>query len=164
MLKMSKQKFLLLSGLAGVLVLSLVLLFQPAPSFAVPTQLDVTSIERYTLPAIGLGDAQKRALPNTVNDRGLHLGGIFSGLYHPQGDPENVFYAIADRGPNGRITVGKARRRTFPVPNYDPTIYKLSVTGDRIQIVDETPILTTSNHPVTGLPNTNNDEVPFYFC
>lgn len=34
-------------------------------------------------------------MPGAVNDRGLHLGGIFSGLYHAQGEPENVFYAIA---------------------------------------------------------------------
>ncbi len=153
----------MLNGLAGVLVLSLVFLFQVAPTFAQPTQLGVNLIERYTLPAIGLGDAQKRALPNAVNDRGLHLGGIFSGLYHPQGDPENAFYAIADRGPNGRITVGKNRRRTFAVPEYNPTIYKLSLVGDHIQIIDETPILTTSNQPVTGLPNTNNDEVPYSY-
>ncbi len=150
-------------GLAGVLVLSFVFLFQSAPSFAQPTQLGVTLIERYTLPTIELGTAQERALPGAVNDRGLHVGGIFSGLARAQGDPENVFYAIADRGPNGRITVGKNRRRTFPVPNYNPTIYKLSLAGDRIQIIDETPILTTSNQPVTGLPNTNNDEVPYTY-
>ncbi len=153
----------MLSGLAGVLALSLVFLLQPAPSFAQSPQLGVTSIESYTLPTIGLGAAQEKALPGAVNDRGLHVGGIFSGLYHAQGDPANVFYAIADRGPNGRITVGKNRRRTFPVPDYNPTIYKLSLAGDRIQIIDETPILTTSNQPVTGLPNTDNDEIPYSY-
>ncbi len=156
---MSKPRFLLLNGLARVLVLSLVLLFQPAPSFALPTQLGVTLIERYTLPPIRLGAAQEVVR----DDRGLHLGGIFSGLDHAQGDPENVFYVIADRGPNSRITVDKERHRTFPVPSYNPTIYKISVTGDRIQIIDQTPILTTSNQPVTGLPNTNNDEVPYTY-
>ena len=160
---MSKPKFLLLIRLAEVLVLSLMFLFQPAPSFAQPTALGVTSIERYTLPTIELGTAQKVALPDAVNNRGLHLGGIFSGLDHAQKDPENVFYAIADRGPNNRITVGKNRRRTFAVPQYNPTIYKILLVGDRIQIIDETPILTTTNQPVTGLPNTNNDEVPYTY-
>lgn len=160
---MRKPRFLFLIRLAGVLVLSLVFFFQPAPSFAQSTQLDVTSIEHYTLPTIELGTAQKEALPGAVNDRGLHLGGIFSGLDHAQGDPENVFYAIADRGPNGRITIGKNRRRTFAVPEYNPTIYKISLLGDRIQITDRTPILTTSNQAVTGLPNTINDEVPYSY-
>lgn len=159
---MSKPKFLLLNKLAGVLLISLLFLFLPGASFAQTTQLGITSIERYTLPTIELGAAQK-LVPGAVNDRGLHLGGIFSGLYHPQGEPENVFYAIADRGPNDRITLGKERRRTFAVPSYNPTIYKLSLTGDRIQIIDATPILTSSNQPVTGLPNTNNDEFPYTY-
>lgn len=159
---MSKPKFLFLIRLAGVLVVSLMFLFQPAPSFAQSTQLGITSVERYTLPTIELGTAQK-VVPGGVNDRGLHLGGIFSGLYHAQGEPENVFYAIADRGPNSRITIGKERRRTFAVPEYNPTIYKLSVAGDRIEIIDQTPIITTTKQPVTGLPNTNNDEVPYTY-
>ena len=158
---MSKPKFLLLNRLTGVL-LSLMFLFQPGASLAQTTQLGITSIERYTLPTIELGTAQK-VVPGAVNDRGLHLGGIFSGLYHAQGEPENVFYAIADRGPNDRITIGKERRRTFAVSSYNPTIYKLSVVGDRIEIIDQTPILTTSNQPVTGLPNTNNDELPYTY-
>ncbi len=163
-IKMSKSRLLFLTRLAGVLVLSLAFLFQPVPSFAQSTQVGVTSIERYTLPTIKLRTAQERALPGAVrDDRGLHLGGIFSGLYHAPGEPENVFYAIADRGPNSRIDVGNERRRTFPVPDYNPTIYKLSVTGDRIEIIDRTPILTTSNQPVTGLPNTDNDEVPYSY-
>ena len=155
---MRKPRCLLLNKLAGVLVLSLVFFFQPAPSFAVPNQLDVTSIERYTLPPMGLGTAQE-----VVTDRGLRVGGIFSSLDHAQGDPENVFYAIADRGPNSCITVGNSRRQTFAVPDYNPTIYKLSLVGDHIQIIDRTPILTTSNQTVTGLPNTNNDEVPYTY-
>lgn len=158
---MSQRKFLLQNGLAGVLLLSLLFLFQPASS-ALATQLRITSIERYTLPTIELGTAQK-VVPGAVNDRGLHLGGIFSGLYHAQGEPENVFYAIADRGPNSRITIGKERRRTFAVPEYNPTIYKLSVAGDRIQIIDATPILTSSGSPVTGLPNTNNEKFPYTY-
>lgn len=157
MLKMSKPRFLLLNRLAGVLVLSLVFLFQPASSFALPAQF-VTLIERYTLPEIGLGAAQE-----VVTDRGLRVGGLFSSLDRAKGDPENVFYAIADRGPNSRITVGNSRRRIFAVPDYNPTIYKISLVGDRIQIIDRTPILTTSNQPVTGLPNTNNDELPYTY-
>lgn len=157
---MRRPRCLLLNKLAGVLVLSLVFFFQPAPSFAVPNQLDVTSIERTIHPtANGTGGCSR------IGERRPRFtcGGIFSGLDRDQGDPKNVFYAIADRGPNSRITVGNSHRQTFAVPDYNPTIYKLSLVGDRIQIIDQTPILTTSNQPVTGLPNTNNDEIPYTY-
>lgn len=150
--------------LAVVLALSLVFLFHTAPGLAAPNQPLVNVIGRYTLTKTRLGVAQERSgfhLP--ADDRGLNVGGIFSGLDHALGDPENVFYAIADRGPNGRITVENQQRRTFPVPEYNPVIYKLSLVGDRIQIIGETPIRTRSNQPVTGLPNTDNDEVPYTY-
>jgi hypothetical protein len=91
------------------------------------------------------------------------MGGIFSGLYHTQEDPENMFYAIADRGPNGQVTVGKDRRRTFPIPEYNPVIYKLTLQNDQVQIISATPIRTRNGKPVTGLSNTDNDEVPYTY-
>jgi hypothetical protein len=103
-------------------------------------------------------------MPGQVpDDRGLNMGGIFSGLYHTQGDPENMFYAIADRGPNGQVTVGKDRRRTFPIPEYNPVIYKLTLQNDQVQIISATPIRTRNGKPVTGLSNTDNDEVPYTY-
>lgn len=156
---MNKLKLLLPTWLATVLALSLV-----CQQAAHSNQSVVTLVGRYTLETTQLKVAQKRALPGWVgNDRGLNLGGIFSGLDHTQGDPENIFYAIADRGPNGRIRVAKERRRIFPVPEYNPVIYKLSLVGDQIQIIGETPIRTSNKQPVTGLPNTTNNEVPYTY-
>lgn len=161
---MSKLRLLVLTGLAGVLALSLVFLFKQAPSFGQPNPIGVTLVSRYTLTTTGLKATQDRALPGQVgDDRGLNVGGIFSGLYHAPEDSETVFYAIADRGPNGQVRVAKERRRTFPVPDYNPVIYKLSLQDNQIQIIDETPIRTRDQQPVTGLPNTDNDEVPYSY-
>ena len=92
-------------------------------------------MSRYTLTTTGLKATQDRALPGQLgDDRGLNVGGIFSGLYHAPEDSETIFYAIADRGPNGQVRVAKERRRTFPVPDYNPVIYKLSLQDNQIQI------------------------------
>jgi hypothetical protein len=137
---------------------------QVSPSFGQTNQSDVTVIGTYTLPTSGLKADQERAMPGQVpDDRGLNMGGIFSGLYHTQEDPENMFYAIADRGPNGQVTVGKDRRRTFPIPEYNPVIYKLTLQNDQVQIISATPIRTRNGKPVTGLSNTDNDEVPYTY-
>ena len=152
------------SGLVGTIALSLMFLQQVSPSFGQTNQSDVTVIGTYTLPTSGLKADQERAMPGQVpDDRGLNMGGIFSGLYHTQEDPENMFYAIADRGPNGQVTVGKDRRRTFPIPEYNPVIYKLTLQNDQVQIISATPIRTRNGKPVTGLSNTDNDEVPYTY-
>ncbi|MBV9389839.1 MAG: esterase-like activity of phytase family protein [Chroococcidiopsidaceae cyanobacterium CP_BM_ER_R8_30] len=176
---MSKPRLLILIGLAWLLALNVPLdmalaarpcklnfvsFFQQAASSAQQNRSAVTIIGRYTLTTTGLGATQKVAMSNWQgNDRGLNLGGLFSGLYHAQNDPENIFYAIADRGPNSQIKVEKECRRTFPVPEYNPVIYKLALAEDQIQIVGETPIHTLNNQPVTGLPNTERDEAAYSY-
>jgi hypothetical protein len=161
---MKKFLWLMSSGLVGAIALSLMFLQQVSPSFGQTNQSDVTVMGTYTLPTSGLKADQERAMPGQVpDDRGLNMGGIFSGLYHTQEDPENMFYAIADRGPNGQVTVGKDRRRTFPIPEYNPVIYKLTLQNDQVQIISATPIRTRNGKPVTGLSNTDNDEVPYTY-
>lgn len=156
-------KFLRLAGLVGALVLSLVFSFQSTPSLAQPEGLGARVIARYPLATTRLGTMQARALPDWVgDDRGLNVGGIFSGLYHVLGDEEHIFYALSDRGPNGKVRVENEQRRTFPVPEYNPVVYKL-LAGKQLHILAETPIRTRSNQPVTGLPNTSNDEIPYTY-
>lgn len=89
------------------------------------------------------------------------LGGMFSGLCHVSGDPENVFYAAADRGPNEEVMVGKEQRRTFPVSEYGPLIYKLRADHGRLHVISQIGIRTRRGRPVTGLPNTDADEPPY---
>ena len=70
------------------------------------------------------GAFSNRLLPGTVaDDRGINLGGIGSDLY-PAGR-QGEFWTVTDRGPNGQIKVGRTKRRTFPVPGFDPAIVKV---------------------------------------
>ncbi|MGN7356425.1 esterase-like activity of phytase family protein [Paenibacillus sp. SAF-054] len=94
--------------------------------------------------------------------------GIGSSLTHIPGDPDNVFYTTADRGPNGEVDVNGTTRRTFPLPSYTPTIYKIQLNQDQISILDTIPLKINGKDPVTGtnlitgLPNLQSrDEVPY---
>jgi hypothetical protein len=105
------------------------------------------------------------------NDRGLRLGSLGSGLFRRRTDTPHEYYMLTDRGPNGQPN----DKRTFPVPDFDPTIVKVRLKGTKIEILDRIPLKTTSGAPVTGLPNLSAvtsplsatppapDEVPYNF-
>ncbi|MFD5367494.1 esterase-like activity of phytase family protein [Streptomyces sp. NPDC127103] len=114
-----------------------------------------------TLPDIPLAAFSNRLLPGSVDDdRDVDLGGIGSDLYPAERRGE--YWTVTDRGPNGQIAVGKDKRRTFPVPGFDPAIVKVRATGGRIQVLKSLPITTASGAPVTGLPNQQGrDEAPY---
>ncbi|GIP23412.1 esterase-like activity of phytase family protein [Paenibacillus sp. J22TS3] len=107
----------------------------------------------------------------TLNQPDLAKGikfGIGSSLAHLPGDPVNVFYTTADRGPNGEVDVKGTTRRTFPLPNYTPTIYKIQLDQDQIKVLETIPLKINGKDPVTGtsqitgLPNLKSrDEVPY---
>jgi len=95
--------------------------------------------------------------------------GIGSSLTHLPSDPAHVFYTTADRGPNGEIEVNGKVVRTFPIPDYTPSIYKIEIKHGNIQILDQIPLKVkgkdpvTGNAQITGLPNIKGrDEVPFH--
>ncbi|MFJ3234701.1 esterase-like activity of phytase family protein [Streptomyces sp. NPDC086787] len=114
-----------------------------------------------TLPNIPLGAFSNRLLPGSVNDdRGVDLGGIGSDIY-PAGR-KGEFWTVTDRGPNGQIKVNGKKRRTFPVPGFDPAIVKIRVSGNRVEVIDAIPITTSSGKGVTGLSNQpGRDEPPY---
>jgi hypothetical protein len=94
------------------------------------------------------------------DDHGIALGGIGSDLY-PATSPDE-YWMITDRGPNGQVKVDGEKRRTFPVPGFDPTILRVRVDGAAPRIEQAIPIVTRSGRPVTGLPNTaGRDETPY---
>lgn len=116
-----------------------------------------------TLGDLPLGTFSNTLLPGTVNDdRGVDLGGIGSDLY-PAGR-KGEFWTVTDRGPNGQIKVDGKKRRTFPVPGFDPAIVKIRVCGDSVKVLAAIPITTSSGKPVTGLSNqAGRDEAPYSY-
>ncbi|MFH9071316.1 esterase-like activity of phytase family protein [Streptomyces alboflavus] len=116
-----------------------------------------------TLGDIPLGPFSNRLLPGTVrDDRGVDLGGIGSDIF-PAGR-KGEFWTVTDRGPNGQIKVDGKKRRTFPVPGFNPAIVKVRVSGRSVKVIDALPITTRSGKPVTGLPNQESrDEAPYTY-
>lgn len=116
-----------------------------------------------TLGDIPLGAFSNALLPGTVgDDRGVDLGGIGSDIY-PAGR-KGEFWTVTDRGPNGQIKVDGKKRRTFPVPGFDPAIVRIKVSGDTVKVLDAIPITTSSGKPVTGLSNQEGrDEAPYTY-
>ncbi|MFJ6437418.1 esterase-like activity of phytase family protein [Streptomyces sp. NPDC091416] len=110
---------------------------------------------------VPLGGFSNSMLPGSVgDDRGVMLGGIGSDIY-PAGR-RGEFWTVTDRGPNGQIKVDGTKRRTFPVPGFDPAIVKVRVSGERVEVLRSLPLTTRSGAPVTGLPNqVGRDEVPY---
>lgn len=133
----------------------------PANASSDPSQPRVTRTA--TLGDIPLGGFSNALLPGTVaDDRGVDLGGIGSDIW-PTGR-KGEFWTVTDRGPNGQIKVDGKKRRTFPVPGFDPAIVKIRVSGDTVKVLDAIPITTSSGKPVSGLPNqAGRDEAPYSY-
>ncbi|MFH9675099.1 esterase-like activity of phytase family protein [Streptomyces sp. NPDC017405] len=116
-----------------------------------------------TLGEIPLGAFSNALLPGSVaDDRGVKLGGIGSDIY-PAGR-EGEYWTVTDRGPNGQIKVDGKKRRTFPVPGFDPAIVKIRISGRTVRVLDAIPVTTSSGKAVTGLPNQKSrDEAPYAY-
>ncbi|MFB6716252.1 MULTISPECIES: esterase-like activity of phytase family protein [unclassified Streptomyces] len=115
------------------------------------------------LPDIPLAGFSNGLLPGTVaDDRGVMLGGIGSDLY-PAGR-RGEFWTVTDRGPNGQIKIDGKKRRTFPVPGFDPAIVRIRVEGKHIRVLRSIALTTRSGTAVTGLPNQRGrDEAPYTY-
>lgn len=124
--------------------------------------LPVPRVQRTALLAdLPLAEFQNASLPGSItNDRKIRLGSIGSDIFRSKNDSENTFWMVTDRGPNGQ----PGGNRTFPVPEFNPTIVKVRVQGDRIVILKSLPLLTSRGVPVTGIPNIEGfDEIPNNF-
>ncbi|MET8472568.1 esterase-like activity of phytase family protein [Streptomyces sp. NPDC004856] len=159
-----KRRSLGRSAAAGVPLAVLVALGVAPAVTAAPSGAGTAEVTgSATLGDIPLGEFSNGLLPGTVeNDRGVDLGGIGSDLY-PAGR-KGEFWTVTDRGPNGQIKVDGTKRRTFPVPGFDPAIVKIRVTGDKVVVLDAIPLTTRSGKPVTGLSNQESrDEKPYSY-
>ncbi len=77
---------------------------------------------------------------------------------------QDEFWTVTDRGPNGQLKIDGTKRRTFPVPGFDPAIVKIRVSGGTVRVLDAIPITTASGKPVTGLSNQKGrDEAPYSY-
>jgi hypothetical protein len=160
------MKFALRLAVAAAPVLALTA-FSAAPATASAGFSDISGSRGFngfsgtvtataTLPAIPLS---RFGFPE---DRGINLGGIGSDIF-PAGRP-GEFWTVTDRGPNGQIKVGSEKRRTFPVPDFDPLIVKVRAERGTLRVEQTIPITTAHGRPVTGLSNQlPHDEQPYTF-
>ncbi|MER7644867.1 esterase-like activity of phytase family protein [Streptomyces sp. NPDC087305] len=149
---------------AGVPLAMAVALVAAGTAAAAPAKAQTAYVTRTaTLGDIPLGAFSNALLPGTVaDDRGVELGGIGSDIY-PAGR-KGEYWTVTDRGPNGQIKVSGTKRRTFPVPGFDPAIVKIRVSGNTVKVLDALPITTSSGKAVTGLSNQQGrDEAPYSY-
>ncbi|MFD5587417.1 esterase-like activity of phytase family protein [Streptomyces sp. NPDC127063] len=132
------------------------------PAVSAPSG-DAHVVRTATLGDLPLGAFSNALLPGSVDDdRGVDLGGIGSDIY-PAGRG-GEFWTVTDRGPNGQIKVDGTKRRTFPVPGFDPAIVKIRVQGGTVRVLEAIPVTTASGKAVTGLPNQRGrDEAPYSY-
>jgi hypothetical protein len=117
----------------------------------------------YQFPELSIEQFQNANFPGSVtNDRKILLGSVGSDLWHGPTDAPDEFWMVTDRGPNGQVRVDGKRRRTFQVPEFNPTILRVRTEGDSIKILQTIPIVGASGKPVTGMPNLkDSDEIPY---
>ncbi len=122
-------------------------------------------IATYTLPDTPIKPFQTAVLPGSIaNDRKVLLGSVGSDLWHGPTDPQDEFWMLTDRGPNGQIKVDGTNRRTFWVPDFTPMILRVKTEGKTIRILETVAIVGQSGKPVTGLPNLRGiDETPYEY-
>ncbi len=156
----AKAKTIFLKPIAAALWLIFVAILIAQP---VPAQNRV--IGTYTFPDTPIKEFQNKAFPGSVaNDRKVLLGSIGSDLWHGPKDPRDEFWMVTDRGPNGQIAVDGKNRRTFWVPEFNPTILRVKTEGKTIRVLQAIPIVGQSGKPVTGLPNLKDkDETPYNY-
>ncbi|WHY74558.1 esterase-like activity of phytase family protein [Fictibacillus enclensis] len=95
-------------------------------------------------------DDEIKSVPSIHTGDELYLGG-FSGLVHLPKDPENVFYTITDRGPNGDSKYGKF----FPVPAFSPQIVKIELGNGAVHVLKQIPLKLPKGYtdPITNSRN-----------
>ncbi|WP_430382282.1 esterase-like activity of phytase family protein [Streptomyces sp. P10-4] len=148
---------------ATVLPLALAAALVAAGTATAAPSGDARVVRAAALGEIPLGAFSNALLPGSVaDDHGVRLGGIGSDLY-PAGR-EGEYWTVTDRGPNGQIKADGKKRRTFPVPGFDPAIVRIRVSGATVEVIDAIPLTTSSGKAVTGLPNQRTrDEAPYTY-
>lgn len=117
------------------------------------------SLPATSLTALGYSDAQLAS--SKVNGlRSTDLPAIGSGLTVL---PDGSFLGITDRGPNEDHldAAGKVDGKTFPLPQFSPTLVRFQVDGARIVPTEYRPLRDGDGQGITGLTNVTGEELPF---
>ena len=124
-----------------------------------------TVVNTYTLPRVSLAQMGNPACDEPALARaktnGLEftdLPSIGSGLAYAG---TNEFWGITDRGPNGTADDGDTGVRTFPLPQFCPTIFRVRVVGKEIQILQSIPLVDSQHKRISGLSNLRGEEKLF---
>lgn len=149
---MKKTTRLLQIGALAISSLALVQLSHAEQDHARPAKITHT----YTLPPFSLLNfgytqeeldiAQANGLTTTDHPA------IGSGLQHLHG---NHYISITDRGPNADRVDGN---KSFPLPQFTPTIMRFKVVHDQIVPQRVLPIVNDLGEGVTGIPNGPADD------
>lgn len=93
--------------------------------------------------------------------------GIGSAAFRRSDAPDGVFVTLSDRGPNfpcgeakeiagvegEKLCAGIKGGRIYPMPDYDPTIFRIEAKDGRFRILQAIPVTDRDGRPVTGVPN-----------
>lgn len=119
----------------------------------------------YTLPRINLSQLANPACTEAALQKAKSNGLKFidlpstgSGLARAGA---NEFWGITDRGPNG-IAGGDEDQpmavRTFPLPQFCPSIFRMKLVGKEIQITQTIPLTDGHGKRLSGLSNVKGEE------
>lgn len=101
-------------------------------------------------------------MPPSLGARELSLGSIFSDLFRDPKDPVGTFWAVTDRGPNGEVSREGVKRRTFAYPAFSPSIVRVVVKAQILQVAQTIPLRGSNGAALSGLPNRPGiDEEPY---
>src|SRR5262249_29746606 len=149
------------SPLHTSIVLSIFLTLPALGAYAAEAQNKI--VGSYTFPEIPIKSFQNEMFPGSIpDDHRIFLGSVGSDLWHGPNDGPGEYWMMTDRGPNGQIRMEGKNRRTFWVPEFNPTIVKVKTEGNAIRILEKVAIVGQSGKPVTGMPNIEGfDETPY---
>jgi len=130
---------------------------------------DGTHSDDVTIQKIAIGSQKKMddldfTLGKVTFSNGFELNatwGIGSGATHREGDPEDTFYTITDRGVNIKCkddeeVIGMdicEKGKIFPFQNFTPTIIKFEIDGDKAIVTEVIPLKDRDGKEISGVSN-----------
>jgi hypothetical protein len=126
----------------------------PAAAAEAPT------IQKYVVEAPKSANIPAPAALAAAFPDGFPLG-LGSGVAYAGREPDGsiLLYAVGDRGPNAdgpnflaAPDAKPAPAKFFPAPDYVPSLAKLRIKGDVVEVVSVTPLRNADGTPVSGRP------------